>query len=216
MHTSAACALRSSAHAASPASRSAATSSLWASTRRSISAPFSRCSAVKAASFSRTRDVCAAAAPLPTAHEEPGGVDSPVGEGGAGAATHTELSRFFPPLLWLLRDFVLEIVDESGAPLAPNAYMERALEARGKGQRRADERNETRAAIREAQSTNEVDTVSTPLEPAHWLRVLAPSPDSDSYLSFAAPNEFVEKVRGRHTPLHHPPAHTHRLPSRRG
>ena len=74
----------------------------------------------------------------------------------------------------------------------------------------------TRAAIREAQSTNEVDTVPTPLEPAHWLRVLAPSPDSDSYLSFAAPNESVEKVRGRHTPLHHPPAHTHWLPSRRG
>jgi len=74
----------------------------------------------------------------------------------------------------------------------------------------------TRAAIREAQSTNEVDTVPTPLEPAHWLRVLSPSPDSDSYLSFAAPNESVEKVRGRHTPLHHPPAHTHWLPSRRG
>jgi len=51
----------------------------------------------------------------------------------------------------------------------------------------------TRAAIREAQSTNEVDTVPTPLEPAHWLRVLSPSPDSDSYLSFAAPNESVEK-----------------------
>ena len=67
----------------------------------------------------------------------------------AGASSHKELSRFFPPLLWLLRDFVLELRDDKGASLSPDQYMERALESRAVGQRRADERNETRAAIRE-------------------------------------------------------------------
>jgi hypothetical protein len=67
----------------------------------------------------------------------------------AGASSRKELSRFFPPLLWLLRDFVLELRDDKGAPLSPDQYMERALESRAVGQRRADERNETRAAIRE-------------------------------------------------------------------
>ena len=67
----------------------------------------------------------------------------------AGASSRKELSRFFPPLLWLLRDFVLELRDDKGASLSPDQYMERALESRAAGQRRADERNETRAAIRE-------------------------------------------------------------------
>jgi len=41
-----------------------------------------------------------------------------------------ELSSFFPPFLWLLRDFVVELQDSDGKPLDPNAYMERALEPR--------------------------------------------------------------------------------------
>ena len=58
-----------------------------------------------------------------------------------------ELARFFPPLRWLLRDFVLDLKGEGGANLTPSQYMEAALEARDKNQRRSQERNDIRAAI---------------------------------------------------------------------
>ena len=86
-----------------------------------------------------SKRVCAAA--------EPSGVDG--GAADAEAAERAQLSRFFPPILWLLRDFVLELRDADGGVLTPAAYMERALNPRDGAQRRADERNETRAAIRE-------------------------------------------------------------------
>jgi hypothetical protein len=57
-----------------------------------------------------------------------------VGEMGAGGSP--ELASFFPPFLWLLRDFVLELRDANGRALDPNEYMEKALEPRPSGARR--------------------------------------------------------------------------------
>jgi hypothetical protein len=90
-----------------------------------------------------SKRVCAATAAEAAASASDGGAES------ADVAARQALSRFFPPLLWLLRDFVLELSDGNGGTLTSDAYMEYALEARNKGQRRADERNDTRAAIRE-------------------------------------------------------------------
>ena len=81
--------------------------------------------------------------------ESAGGDGGDGGDGSSLGSSYASLSRFFPPLLWLLRDFVLDLTDETGAALTPSAYMERALEARANGQRRAEERNDTRSAIRE-------------------------------------------------------------------
>jgi hypothetical protein len=62
-----------------------------------------------------SKRICAAATPQ---HAADGGGGSGGGGGGGEEAELTELSRFFPPLLWLLRDFVLELSDASGAPLS--------------------------------------------------------------------------------------------------
>ena len=37
------------------------------------------------------------------------------------------LSNFFPKFLWILRDFVLELVDEKNNSISPVQYMENAL-----------------------------------------------------------------------------------------
>jgi hypothetical protein len=63
------------------------------------------------------------------------------------AAREADLAQFFPPLLWVLRDFVVELVAD-GKPISQDEYMDKALEARPSSARRADERNRVRAAIR--------------------------------------------------------------------
>ena len=37
------------------------------------------------------------------------------------------LSSFFPKFIWILRDFSLELVDETGSPIEANEYLEKAL-----------------------------------------------------------------------------------------
>ena len=68
-------------------------------------------------------------------------------DGGSGA--EPDLASFFPPLLWLLRDFVVELRGADGEVLDERAYLERSLDSRPSSARRAAERNETRAAIRD-------------------------------------------------------------------
>lgn len=58
-----------------------------------------------------------------------------------------ELASHIPRLMWLLRDFVLDLTAD-GRQLTPDEYMERALAARAEGARRAAERNGTRASLR--------------------------------------------------------------------
>ncbi len=39
----------------------------------------------------------------------------------------TQLEKFFPSFLWLVRDFALELVDEDGDTISSQEYLERAL-----------------------------------------------------------------------------------------
>jgi hypothetical protein len=59
-----------------------------------------------------------------------------------------ELSDFFPPLTWVLRDFVVDLIDESGTTLTSDQYMETALNARKGKSKRVVERNQVRSSIR--------------------------------------------------------------------
>ena len=87
------------------------------------------------------------------------------------ARARSELANFFPPLLWLLRDFMLELTDAGGtAPLSAAAYMEKALEARPQGARRSDERNDTRAAIRSLFASRSCGTLVRPAASEEDLR----------------------------------------------
>mmetsp|Transcript_2652 Transcript_2652/g.5293 ORF Transcript_2652/g.5293 Transcript_2652/m.5293 type:complete len:559 (-) Transcript_2652:30-1706(-) len=66
-------------------------------------------------------------------------------EQGADAASMLELAQYFPSFVWALRDFHLEPLDETGAPLSECGYLESALRP-APGQ---DEKNRLREAIRE-------------------------------------------------------------------
>ena len=74
------------------------------------------------------------------------------GDGGAPpgdeAAQQQQLAQFFPPLLWLLRDFVVDLMAD-GEKASEHEYMEKALSERPPGARRAKERNQVRGAIRQ-------------------------------------------------------------------
>ena len=65
-----------------------------------------------------------------------------------GGAPPSELSAHFPPLLWLLRDFVVDL-SSGGERISEQQYMENALAERPSSARRADERNSIRRALRE-------------------------------------------------------------------
>ncbi|KAL3908647.1 MAG: hypothetical protein SGPRY_009714 [Prymnesium sp.] len=65
----------------------------------------------------------------------------------ATCAPASELSTYFPPMLWLLRDFVLDLEAE-GKQISEQEYMESALAERPGSARRSEERNSIRAAIR--------------------------------------------------------------------
>lgn len=79
--------------------------------------------------------------------EAAGGGGGGADDGAALAAAEADLAQFFPPLLWVLRDFVVDLVAD-GRPISQDEYMEKALEPRPTTARRADERNRVRAAIR--------------------------------------------------------------------
>jgi hypothetical protein len=51
-------------------------------------------------------------------------------------------------MMWLLRDFVVDMQDANGNQLSPNQYLEEALKARTGNSRRAEERNSIRTALR--------------------------------------------------------------------
>jgi hypothetical protein len=51
------------------------------------------------------------------------------GEGGGGGeeAAAANLAVFFPSFTWVLRDFSLDLVDESGFSITPTEYMNSCL-----------------------------------------------------------------------------------------
>ena len=53
----------------------------------------------------------------------------------------------FPSFLWLLRDFQLELTDESGAEISADAYLETSLRPQPGSSAAVTEQNATRAAI---------------------------------------------------------------------
>ena len=73
-----------------------------------------------------------------------------------------DLSDYFPPLLWLLRDFHLSL-EEKGKKLTENEYLEKSLADRTvtKG-RRTEERNDTRRALRQLFRKRKVFTMVRP------------------------------------------------------
>ena len=79
-----------------------------------------------------------------------GGGDGDGGGGGDddGPRSQSQLAQFFPPLLWLLRDLVVDLTTD-GKQVNEHEYMEGALADRPTAARRSHERNQVRAAVRQ-------------------------------------------------------------------
>ena len=79
-----------------------------------------------------------------------GGGDGDGGGGGDddGPRSQSQLAQFFPPLLWLLRDLVVDLTTD-GKQVNEHEYMEGALADRPPAARRSHERNQVRAAVRQ-------------------------------------------------------------------
>jgi uncharacterized membrane protein YgcG len=64
------------------------------------------------------------------------------------AVAEVRLSEYFPPLLWVCRDFVVRLVDSAGGKLSTDQYLESALEDKPGSTKRTVERNMVRSSIK--------------------------------------------------------------------
>jgi hypothetical protein len=98
----------------------------------------------------------------------------------------------FPRLLWLLRDFTLELCDREGQPLTEDQYLEMALAET----RTSDSKNQTRALIKRFFTDRECLTFVRPLLDESGLQNLSGMP-----ISCIRP-EFTAKVKTLSQRLH--------------
>jgi hypothetical protein len=76
-----------------------------------------------------------------------GDIDNDDDDAAAKLEQEKALGEVFPPFMWLLRDFVVDL-EHQGKPITPDQYLEQALADRPGASRRAGERNEIRASLR--------------------------------------------------------------------
>ncbi|OQS06678.1 guanylate-binding protein [Thraustotheca clavata] len=109
--------------------------------------------------------------------------------------TETELAPHFPPFVWLLRDFLLDM-QENGNILTPTAYLERSLEPRDGTSRRMEERNRIRQSIRTLFTQRECLTLVRPATDEEKLRNASLLTDDDLR------PEFVTQMQAIRTRLY--------------
>ncbi|RHY28919.1 hypothetical protein DYB25_010717 [Aphanomyces astaci] len=88
------------------------------------------------------------------------------------------LAPHFPPFVWLLRDFLLDI-QENGLPLTSNVYLERSLQRRDGTSKRNEERNRIRHSLRTLFTQRECMTLIRPVTDEDKLRNASTLPDAD-------------------------------------
>jgi hypothetical protein len=118
------------------------------------------------------KSICISTRPGSSAPEDP---DNP---GSSSAAeSEAELAQFFPPFVWLLRDFSLNL-KKNGEAITPAEYLVQALAARAdKGNsRRVRERNRIRQSFRALFRERELSTLVRPAADEEALRNLGSIP----------------------------------------
>ena len=85
------------------------------------------------------------------------------------ADSERSLGSYFPPFLWCLRDFVLNL-EHNGKPISRNEYLENALEEKSSKNRRADERNDIRRSIKSLFSSRTCYTMVRPSNDEKQMR----------------------------------------------
>lgn len=108
-------------------------------------------------------------------------------------AESRELAPHFPPFIWLLRDFMLDM-QQDGASLSPNEYLEKSLELRDANSRRNEERNKIRKSIQILFARRECLTLVRPVMDELQLRRAAELPEDELRPEFV---KQMENIRGR-------------------
>lgn len=104
--------------------------------------------------------------------------DDDLANGHDTLAESRALAPHFPPFVWLLRDFLLDM-QADGAALSANEYLEKSLEPREGGGRRQEDRNRIRASIRILFARRECQTLVRPVTDELALRRAAELSDAE-------------------------------------
>lgn len=98
-----------------------------------------------------------------------------------------DLAPHFPPLVWLLRDFVLDLRAADGAELTANEYLENSLATRRDSvSRRQDDRNSLRECVKALFTQRECLTLVRPVMDEAQLRRASELLDKDLRPEFVA------------------------------
>ena len=110
------------------------------------------------------------------------------GGGNADESSSEDLHRFFPAFLWVLRDFLLALVDDDGAEISADEYMETALAEQPGYDSETAARNRTRRFVKAFFRDRHCFTLVRPVEAEDALQQLETLPTS------ALRAEFVEAM----------------------
>ncbi len=105
-----------------------------------------------------------------------------------GSNDPNELAKYFPSLLWLLRDFTLRLEDSEGVPITSRQYLENALKIQKGSSEKIDEKNKLRKLIQMFFPDRDCVTLVRPVENEQMLQSLMSIPESDMR------KEFVEQA----------------------
>lgn len=115
--------------------------------------------------------------------------------------TEADLAQFFPPFLWVLRDFSLKLKDGEGNDISLHQYLETALEDRKGSGRRVDDGNRIRQSFRTLFNHRECFTLVRPVHEEEQLQKLATLPQSELRPEFLEGMATArEKILGHVTP----------------
>lgn len=105
-------------------------------------------------------------------------------------AESRDLAPHFPPFIWLLRDFMLDM-QQDGTSLSPNEYLEKSLELREGNSRRNEERNKIRKSIQILFARRECLTLVRPVMDELQLRRAAELPVDELRPEFVTQMETI-------------------------
>ena len=82
--------------------------------------------------------------------------------------------QVFPSLVWVVRDFALQLVGEGGEPLTAGEYLERSLQPAPGFSARAESKNRVRRALQSFFPARDCVTLQRPVEDEALLQVATP------------------------------------------
>lgn len=151
-----------------------------------------------------TKHICVSAAdsPPPSRSVSKASMDLEDDSESTGAMAHEEaqatdpkdLAPHFPPLVWLLRDFVLDLRAADGSELTANEYLENSLATRRDSvSRRQDDRNSLRECVKALFTQRECLTLVRPVMNEAQLRRASELLDEDLRPEFVAQMHSIRR-----------------------